>query len=240
MNSMQHILKQILIASGLIFSTAISVKAQSSNDFGIWSNLEVEKKIYPKWAVSGEVEFRSEDHSSVVDRWSIKLGSDYKIMKELKAGIAYQFLYFHDLKYSDFQPRHRAIGYIQGKKKLGNISISLRERFQVTTKDESDRIKANGNTDTYKINPEWCWRNKASFAYSIPDCKFEPSVSFESFYQLNNPEGNTFDDLRYVLSLAYKANKSHTLSISGILDKTIHVEDPVNMYILNVGYSYNF
>lgn len=228
------------LIGGLSLFYVISVKAQSSNDFGIWSTIEVEKKMSKKWALNGELEVRTVDNTSNIGRWGLKLGTDYSMLKELKVGFAYQFLYFHDLEYSDFQPRHRLIGFLQGRKKWGNVVFTLRERIQMTTKDENDRIKASGKIDTYKMNPEWTWRNRLKVAYDIPNHKLTPSFAAESFYQLNNPDGNEFEGLRYTLSLAYKLNKCHAVDLSGILDKEYNVNNPVTRYILSIGYQYNF
>ncbi|NDW08557.1 DUF2490 domain-containing protein [Dysgonomonas sp. 520] len=231
--------KYRFFVSCLFLFLVITAKGQS-DDFGIWSNIEIEKKINKKWAVNGELEMRTRENSSEIARWGLKVGGDYSIIKEVKVGLAYQFLYFHDIEYWDFQPRHRFIGFLQGRKKWGNFVFSLRERFQTTTKDDSDRIKKSGKKDKYKTNPEWSWRNRIKVGYDIPMCKFTPSLSFESFFQLNNPDGNDFDGLRYTLSLAYKLNKKHTIDLSGILDKEINVKNPEDKYILSIGYSYSF
>ncbi|MBF0647371.1 DUF2490 domain-containing protein [Dysgonomonas sp. GY75] len=220
--------------------SALTAKAQPSSDFGVWSSIEINKKFNKKWSVNGEAELRTGENSSEIGRWGLKVGGDYNVIKEVKVGLAYQFLYFHDIEYWDFQPRHRFIGFLQGRKKWGNFSFLLRERFQMTTKDDSDRIKASGKIDTYKMDSEWSWRNRIKVSYDIPNCKFAPSVSFESFYQLNNPDGNEFDGLRYTLSVAYKLNKKHSFDLSGIFDKEINVKNPVDRYILNVGYAYSF
>lgn len=233
-------IKYRLYISGLLLLLVMTAKSQSSSDFGIWSNIEVDKKLNKKWTLSGELELRTRENSSEIGRWGATLGGDYNITKEIKAGLAYQFQYVHDIEYQDFQPRHRFFGFLQGRKKWGNFIFSLRERVQMTTKDDSDRIKSSGKVDTYKINPEWNWRNRIKVAYNIPDCKLTPSFSFESFYQLNNPAGNQFDGLRYTLSLDYKLNKKSSFDLSGIFDKEINVKNPVDRYIMSVGYSYSF
>lgn len=223
-----------------LWFSVMTATGQSSSDFGIWSTIEIQKKLNKKWSMNGEAELRTRENSSEIGRWGLKIGGDYTIIKEIKVGLAYQFLYFHDIEYWDFQSRHRFIGFLQGRKKWGNFAFSLRERFQMTTKDDSDRIKDSGKVDTYKIDPEWSWRNRIKVIYDIPESKFSPSFSFESFYQLNNPDGNEFDGLRYTLSVAYRLNKQHTFDVSGIFDKEINVNNPVDRYILSVGYSYSF
>ena len=41
-----------------------------SDDFGIWTTVNVEKKIDKKWSAKGEVEFRSRNNSSTADCWN--------------------------------------------------------------------------------------------------------------------------------------------------------------------------
>ncbi len=215
-------------------------KAQTTNDFGIWSSIALSKDLNKKLTLSGELENRTQDNSSQISRWGAQLGAEYKVVKPLSIGFAYQFQYYHDMKYYDFQPRNRFIGYLQGKHKWNNFLFSLRERFQFTTKDESDRIKSSGKIDTYNINPEWIWRNRLKVAYNIPNCRFTPSFSFESFYELNNPDGNQFSGLRYTLGVEYKINKRNFLELSGIYDKEINTDEPTNRCVLSIGYSYKF
>lgn len=229
--------KSVLSAIGLLL--ALSTMAQT-NDFGVWASVDATKDISKKWRVTGELENRTRDNSSQVGRWGAQVGTEYKIWKLVSVGLAYQFQYYHDMKYSDFQSRSRFIGFLQGKYKWNNFSLGLRERFQVTTKDESDRIKSSGKTDTYRINPEWVWRNRLKLDYDIPSSKFTPSFSFESFYQLNNPDGNQFDGLRYTLSLGYNINKQHSIDLSGIYDREINTDEPANRQVLGIGYSFKF
>lgn len=216
------------------------VFAQTDDDFGIWSSVGVEKKLNKKWSLEGELEFRSKDNLKETGRWSAKIGGEYKLLKDVKIGAAYQFQYFHDLEYEDFQPRHRIMGTIQGKHKWGRFEFSLRERVQGTYKDDSDRIKSSGKIDSYKMDPEWTWKNRLKITYDIPKCKFEPSFSFETFYQLNNPDGNEFDGLRYTLALDYKFDKQNTFTVAGIYDDEMNVKDPVDRYVLQLGYVYSF
>jgi hypothetical protein len=222
----------------LAFAFPVALWSQTT-DFGIWSNIGLEKKL-GKWDFSGEAELRTQDNANQVDKWSFQLESSYSIFKQLKVGAAYQFIYFHDTRYWDFQPRHRNNVFLQAKQKLGNFTFTLRERVQVTYKDESDRIKKSGKINTYKINPEWAWRNRIKVSYDIPQFPVTPSFLFESFYQLNNPDGNVFDKLRYTLSFNYHLSKHHDIEVYGLIDKDINVDDPVKMYLLGVGYAYSF
>ncbi|MDD4514849.1 DUF2490 domain-containing protein [Massilibacteroides sp.] len=231
---------RILLIIVCLFLIQQMIKSQTTDDFGIWSTIGVEKSIGKKWEINGELEFRGRENMNEVGRWAIKIGGDYKIIKNIKLGVAYQFQYFNDLEYTDFQPRHRLIGSMQGKQKWKRFTFSLRERVQGTYKDDSDRIKSSGKIDTYKMDPEWTWKNRLKVSYDIPKCKFTPSASIETFYQLNNPDGNEFDALRYTLSLAYKIDKKNKLNLSGIYDHEMNVKEPTDKYIMELGYVYSF
>lgn len=222
----------------LVFIVPASLRSQSE-DFGIWSSVGIEKKL-SKWTVGTEGELRTNDNSEQINRWSLKLETSYNIFKPLKIGLSYQFINFYDAKYSDFQRRNRLNLFLQGKQKLGNFSFSLREQAQLTTKDESDRVKKSGKIDTYAINPEWTWRNRVKVAYNIPKIPVTPALSLETFYQLNNPEGNLFNKLRYTLSFSYNLSKHHQFEVYGLLDKEINVTSPVKTYIAGIGYLFSF
>lgn len=223
-----------------LLAISFRTQAQTKNDFGIWSSVAVSKSLSKKATIVGELENRTADNSSLISRWGVQLGASYKVVKFLSIGAAYQFQYYNDIKYSDFQPRNRFIVYGQGKYKWENFSFSLRERFQLTTKDESDRIKASGKINTYKINPSSVWRNRLKVEYDIHKSHFSPYASFESFYQLNNPDGNAFEGLRYTVGTSYKINKRNFLDISGIYHKEINADEPTNQSVISLGYTYNF
>ena len=210
-----------------------------SNDFGVWSNISLEKNM-KKWNFVATAEVRTQSNTSELNRSSLQLSTDYQILKPLKLGVSYEFMYFNDAKYSDFQPRHRANLFVQGRQKFGDFTISLREKVQVTSKDESDRIKKSGKIDTYKANPEWIWRNRLKFAYDIPEFPINPDISFETFYQLNNPDGSTFDKLRYTLTLNYKLSKQHRFELFELIDQDINITSPVTSFITGFGYVFSF
>lgn len=221
-----------------IVFTFLEASAQS-NDFGIWTSLGAEKK-FGKLELSTEAELRTMNNSSDINRFSLQITPSYKIIKQIKVGAGYQFIYFNDVKYSDFQPRHRFILFTQGEQKWGRFNFSLRERLQLTTKDESDRIKSSGEIDTYKTNPEWSWRNRLKVEFDPRHSRISPYFSIETFYQLNNPDGNVFDNLRYTLGAQYKLSKSSKIEVYGLLNNEINVSNPVRGYVVGAGYNFSF
>jgi hypothetical protein len=223
----------------LFFQFIFSSLLAQTKDFGMWTTFRVEKKI-GKWDLGVNAELRTINKLSNINRLSYQLEVAYRIVKPFKIGVSYKYISFHDIEYSDFQPRQRYIIFAQGRLKYGNLIFTLSEQLQRTVKDESDRINEGGNYDNYKINPEWNWCNCFRVAYNIPHVPVTPSFSFESFYQLNNPDGKTFDKLRYKLSFKYKLSKHHALDLYGLSDNEINVENPVKTFVGGLRYTFSF
>lgn len=217
-----------------------SINSQTTDDFGIWTTIGVEKSLGEKWSLLGDVDFRTREDSREIARWAIKLGTEYNIMKKLKIAVFYHFQSVHNLEHADFQPKHRFFTYLQGKQMLGRFSFILRERLQLTYKDESGHISGGGKVEAHKINPDWYWRNKLRIEYDIRESKLKPSASIESFFQLNNPDGNEFDMLRYTLTMGYKFNRHSMFNLSAIHDHEMNIRKPVNKYVVELGYVYSF
>ncbi len=229
---------RILQVCCILFVSSCPLRAQL-NDYGLWLKAGIEKDK-GKWNFDAEGEIRTFNHFGTIDRWSLQADASYNVFKPLSIGAGYQFISFNDTMYSDFQPRHRISVFIKGKKKLGNFTFSIRERVQVTRKDETDRIKESGKTDNYRVNPEWTWRNLIKVAYNIPSFPVNPSFSGETFFQLNKVQGKSLDRLRFTLALEYKLSKYHQFEVYGLTDRGIYVDNPARLNIIGLGYTFSF
>ena len=219
--------------------------------YGSWTTISLEKELSKKWELGAEAELRTIYYARLMERMSLGLSADYTILKGWKVGAGYQIMNKLDTKYLNYQVRNRFNLSTSGRLKFNDLTISLRERIQLTTKDDSKRIRDDQTIDTYKINPEWKWRNRLQLSYNIPNCKITPTVSVESNFQLNNPDGNHFDKMRYVLSLGYKIKKVHLIEVFGVLDDEFETgeageiisssdDDVYGKYNLGIGYKYSF
>jgi opacity protein-like surface antigen len=189
-------------------------------------------------------EFAEYEPGPLVERVSLGLGVDYKLIKGVKLGLGYQFMSNLDTKYVKYLMRNRFTTSVTGKFDVDRFEFSLRERLQLTVKDDSKRLKSDGTIDTYKVNPELKWRNRFQVAYNIPKFKFDPTFSVESFFDLNNPDGNVFTKIRYKLAFDYKIQKHHVIDVFGVFNSVI-VPDPEDddyygRYVLGVSYKYSF
>lgn len=153
-------LRQSILALLVLF--AIPVWAGENDELGLWNELGVEKAITKSWDVGLDLEYRAQNKS----RFSVGLGTSYKVCKYLKFGISYNFLEsYRPDKYKDksegivgsddwttgynhtpdyWLPRHRFSAEATGSIKLWKcFKVSLRERYQLTsTKAKSvDKLK---------------------------------------------------------------------------------------------------
>jgi len=218
---------------------AVSAFSQSEN-YGTWIGISGEKK-FNKWDVSAETELRTIYFLRLIDRWSIGAALDYSILKQLKIGVGYQLMNSldYDADYmKDYFIRNRLHASAIGKLKWNDFSFSLRQRIQVTFKEE--RMQTDGTVDDYKMNPAWAWRNRLQVEYNIPNCKITPSASIETFYDLNNPDGNSFENIRSVLSLDYKLNKKNHVELYGVINSELQSDDADGKYILGLSYKHTF
>lgn len=220
------------------FLFGINLQAQN-NAFNTWMAIDASHQL-KKWEFSAETELRTLNFIERTNRISFELTGAYRFSKHFTAGAGYMLMNFYDSKYADYQLRNRFSAFATGKFKAGRFSFVLREKLQLTIKDESDRINDEGETDTYNINPAFTWRNRLKVEYNIPKFPVTPSLSLEAFRQLNNPDKNVFDCLRYNLSFDYKFNKHNKLELYGLLDQEINVSAPVSTYVIGIGYSVNF
>ncbi len=218
--------------------------SQTSN-FGTWSSIGIEKKITKKWNVETETELRTIGGNNLyfvrlIERWNIGVTTNYDFNKNISLGVGYDFMNKLDTKYKNYQFRNRFNFAGTGKLKFYDFTFSLRERIQTTFKDDSKRLYSDGTIDTYKMNPEWSWRNRLKISYNIPNFKINPSISAETFYQLNNPDGNRFENIRYILSFDYKYKKRNLFEFYGVYNSELISEDSFGRYVLGVGYKYSF
>lgn len=128
-----------------------------SDDFGMWTSVELEKKVNKKFSLGLEAEMRTRDDAGEMDRWSLGISGSYKFTKWLKAGAGYTLLYdnnekcsYYDDEDDEGEPwygkvkrlaqywgiRHRVYAGLQGSVDVGRFKLSLRERWQYTYRPE--------------------------------------------------------------------------------------------------------
>ena len=62
-------------------------------DHTTWVKVGVKHEVLPKLALSGNLEWRTEDDLSRTDRWGLDVGGSYKLLPFLKVGAGYEVHY---------------------------------------------------------------------------------------------------------------------------------------------------
>ena len=229
-----------------------SVKAQS-DDFGIWSEVNVEKKISSRWSADAGVEYRSRDNASEADRWSLGADVSYKMTDWLKASAGYTLLNDNNYKVNDsgkkyakyWGLRHRFNVSLTASKSFGNLSVSLRERWQYTYRPEKTVTRYYVNTTskhdageeadehTYSGKGKNVWRNRLQLKYKVSKM-WRPYISAES----NVASG--LEKIRYAAGTEIRLNKQHSLYVKYLFQKTYDDNEEGDRHIIGLGYTYKF
>jgi hypothetical protein len=209
----------------LISLFSFQVQAQES-DFGTWLGFEMEKRITKQLQLEFEEEVRIFQNFGEIDRFATSLGGAWTFNQYLRAGAGYTWIYKHRVNQDLWEHRHRYQIYLRGRVKVDRFTITLRERFQSTYRDES--------IEGFKYNPRNYLRSRLQAAYNIKGSKLAPYASAELYYQLNNPDGNEFDNVRYTAGTGFPISKSLSMDTYLRLDQEMNVKNPVSYWILGV------
>ena len=222
--------KFLLILSGLLWFVAPMVSAQDS-DFGIWTSLEVKKKIFPGFDASFEGEFRTRNDVGTIDRWSAGVDLSYSINSYLKLGGAYNLINYNHPK-REWEVGHRYSFYATGSYVWNRIELSLREKYQQT-------YRVGVSETASRANPKKIMRSRLQLAYNLPKSKLTPYTSVEFYHTLNNPQGNDLEKTRYTLGTEYKINKRSKLDLFYRYQSETDDEED-DGHVFGLGYSLKF
>lgn len=243
---MERSVRFALVLSALLL-TSVGVKAEG-DDFGIWTEANVEKKVTRNLSIDAGVEMRTRDHVKTVDRWSGSIGASYKLTDWLKASADYTFLYDNNEKWNDKQTkvasfwgvRHRFNVSLTGSVDFGNLSVSLRERWQYTYRPEKtvERTKvSNGKVEdkTYNGKGKNVWRNRLQLKYKLTSL-WRPYVNGETYVA-----GSGLEKYRLSAGTEIRLSKKHSFDVKYLFQKSCSDDDDEgNRHILGFGYTFKF
>ena len=148
-----------LLTAVLAIAPLYNAQAQNSGDeLGVWASVEASKKINKQFKVVADAEFRTYDFVNNVERATVGVKLEYKILKWLKANVGYSFMYTHkpeetsikdtrevlnengeietlydkNIDHDYWVVRNRFYATVSGEYKIGRFEIGLRERLQYT------------------------------------------------------------------------------------------------------------
>jgi len=224
------LMKKLIIL--LIFITAsVGAYAQATNDAGLWTTLNFEKKLKKNFAFFVTEEFRLRENFTRLNLFYTDLGFSVQPVKFLKVSLSYRNIekYAFD---NTFSFRHRLMLDIVLKKKAGMLALSYRQRIQSEVRDVY--VSEHGH------NAEWYSRNKFEIKFDL-DKKITPYVGTEFRFQIKNARAVESDGLwhraRYFAGLDYQRNKRDKFGFYYLIQNEYNVSAPQNLYIIGLEYS---
>ena len=217
-------MKKISFIAFLIIS-ANGLFAQTK-DFGIWTNLSLEKKINHRLNINLTESVRFHENATQLDQHLTSLTGSFKITKKLS--VSSTLRYAQKFKYDEsinLKSRFQ-IGFLY-KLNFKNLGINLEERFQ----SQLTNIK---RTIDWEI-PSNYLRTRITVKYDFKK-KIEPFFSTELFYNV----GVNFDNLRSRLGFSYGIDIFQSFKVFYMIDKEINVKNPSSNYVLGLGYKFSF
>ena len=175
---------------------------------GLWTSLEIKRKLGNGFALSLEEEYRQIDRLGMTDQFMTGVDLSWKPLDFLKGAVGYTLINKFDATEMDpWKTRHRFNVSLTGSTEVGRFQLSLREKLQTTRRIGVD-------ADEHKSNPTNVLRSKFSASYNIKGIPLSPFVSTELFYTLNEPDGDRtvgpvsmFTESRWSAGVEYKVNK---------------------------------
>lgn len=170
---MKNIVK--IAFAALLIGSATSVYAGDKDDFGIWTEAGVEKKLPYNLSLDLSGEMRTEDMSSRIDRLSAGVGLSYKVNKYLKLSASYNLM-------GAYSPEKRKEHYKEhddGTQKLDPYGNPIWNGYKITDKYWTPRHRLNIEASTGIKLAKWL------------------RISLRERYQYTNNSGRHVDVTKY-------------------------------------------
>lgn len=224
-------MKKIFFSFFIIIASTITGISQTTNDAGLWTTFNIEKKIKKNFSIFLTEEYRVRENFSQTNLFYTELGAEVRPLNFLKVSLAYRMIekYLSD---ETFSYRHRLMLNINLKHKFGSFVLSYRQRLQAEARNVY-------SSDIGSI-PEWYSRNKFELKYDL-DKPITPYIATEFRYQINNPRAVDANRLwhrgRYIAGVNYKKNDKHTFGLYYLIQREFNVSSPQNIYIVGLEYT---
>jgi len=141
----------------------------------------------------------------------------YKVNKYLRVGGNYRFAIRSDVT------RHRFYGNVTFRYRIQQFRLSYRVRLQ--KEFEREQI-----AETYL-------RNKLRVLFNTKKA-IDPFIGTEFYYHIFHYRGSQFDKFRIRAGIDWSLNKKSSINLFYLYQKEIYVVDPLQNYIIGVGYNY--
>lgn len=136
-------------------SALLAAVSAQADDFGLWPELGIEKKL-GNFSVEAGTGFRFNHDVGQFSRFDVGIGGNYKLCDYVKIGVGYQYIDDHkalaadehvnksgvvngyNVEHSFWRSKHRVYLQTTAKYEVARFTFSLRERYQLTRYAEAD------------------------------------------------------------------------------------------------------
>lgn len=184
--------KLLSLVAGLTLATT----ATAGDDFGLWGEAAVEKKINKQFSIDAALGFRAEENAARASRYDASLGATWKVCKYFRMGAGYVYLYSrsprevkakyredddgrpvagadgrpvyqgYNVDHAFYRSKHRVFVEAVGKVKAGRFEFSLRERYQFTHYMSAETLR-----DRYRLGADPTDHTVAGYEETVTDFK---------------------------------------------------------------------
>ena len=210
-------MKRILV-SIFIFSSFFLFSQE--NDFQTWNSLSINKKLSKKSDLIYKFGLRFRENSSILSKQFYEVKYKYSIIKRVAFSTGFRYSDNWDKKRIINRSNRFFLDVLYKDKLYKRLSFSLRNRLQ-----------SQGFYYDYNL----LFRQKFSLNYNIRKTKFDPSISTEYFYNLD--EG--INKLRSGISFTNKITKNLDFDFGYKIQNEFGFTKPNTFYILECKISYD-
>jgi hypothetical protein len=199
-----------------------------SDDFGIWTGLNLELGLTNKTSVELNSCLRTFQNTSSIDLFYLEGGVTHKLFKGFTIAGYYRFILKNE-DFNSFFNRHRVYCDFKYSYPFSRLKFSMRLRLQgqykTYWKNVSDKL------------PDYYSRLKTTVNYNWPKLPINTFISAEMFHPLSPGERPFIDKNRFSFGVQIKYSKKISIDLAYILD-TDRYPRPANLNI--IGTDFNF
>lgn len=209
--------------AGRAQGTANDIETEYGGRFSVQLDYKLKKGLH----LTADAELRLQDNFNTVGRYNAGLGVDYKINGFLKAGAGYTYISARNSQ-DEWNPRHRLYAELTGTLKSGDWRLSLKEKMQLTHRDEVNVYQTTPNALTLKSRLKAEYKGfttvdpyifvEARTVLNDPACSANWNGSAYSDYSFTGYNDVYFNRLRGAIGAEWKIDKHNSLDISAMLD----------------------
>jgi hypothetical protein len=220
------------MALGLALLLVMGTTTQAqTNDFQTWISAGIKTDLSKRFSAGFQPQLRLTDNSTSVGSILLEPEVGFRVNKYLKLGLGYRFTIRPGSDHVN-STAHRLNLDVEGKKKFGNLGLSLRLRIQQGFQDPYvNENRAPYSAPTYN-------RNKLSVEYKVSKL-WTPFVEGEVFFPLNDPRHRGLDRYRVTLGSAFNLKNRNAVDVFVRLQQEVYTANPETAYILGLGYTYD-